>query len=341
MSDLQVQRPRSPSPPLNWILCAALLPLTVASLALGSARLGFAEILDGLRHSDSVAGIIVTQIRLPRLLLSLGVGATLGLCGAAMQGLLRNPLAEPAIFGAPQAAAFGAASVLYLGFADALSIALPIAAMLGASVSILLVGWVAGRNAPMVTLLLAGLAVGALAGAGTSLVINLSANPFAITEIVFWLMGSFEDRSMRHVVIAAPFLAVCALALLGLGRDYRALTLGEEVATTLGVHIARLRWLTIAAVSVGVGASVAVSGAIGFVGLVAPHLVRPFVGGDPGRTLVPAALAGAILLTLADIGVRLIPSTSEIRIGVITAGLGVPLFLWLVATQRAYFTGGE
>lgn len=332
---------RSPFGGLTLVLSLALVPFALLSLMTGPAQLSLAEMWRGAFARDSVAGIILLDIRLPRLLLSLGVGATLGLCGGAMQGLLRNPLAEPAIFGAPQAAAFGAASMLYLGLADAYSFALPGAAMLGAGLSMMFVLFIAGRAAHLVTLILAGLAVGALAGAATSLVINLSPNPFAVTEIVFWLMGSFEDRSMRHVVLALPFLAVCILILLGCGKSYRALTLGEDVASTLGVDVTRLRALTIFAVSLGVGASVAVSGAIGFIGLVAPHLVRPFAGGDPQRTLIPAALAGALLLAAADIAVRLIPATSEIRIGVLTAAMGVPLFIWLVVTQRAYFSGGS
>ena len=330
---------RRSTAPIGLLLWIAVAPLAMASLSIGPAPLTLQDIWTGFGAPDSVAGIIVRDIRLPRLLLSLGVGATLGLCGAAMQGLLRNPLAEPAIFGAPQAAALGAAAVLYGGFADAFSFALPIAAMLGAGLSIALVVLAAGRDAHLVTLILAGLAIGSLAGAGTSLVINLSSNPFAVTEIVFWLMGSFEDRSMRHVILAAPFMAVSAALILFAGRGYTALTLGEDVATTMGIDVARLRLVTITAVSVGVGACVAVSGAIGFVGLVAPHLVRPFVSADPQRTLVPAALTGALLLTAADIGVRLIPATSEIRVGVLTAAMGVPLFLWLVVTQRAYFSG--
>ncbi len=322
-------------------LGAGLAALALASLLIGPAWLSPAEIFHGLTAPQTTAAIIVREIRLPRLLLSMGVGATLGLCGAAMQGLLRNPLAEPAIFGAPQAAALGAAAVLYSGFADAFSFALPLAAMLGAGLSIALVASVAGRDAHLVTLILAGLAIGTLAGSATSLVINLSPNPFAVTEIVFWLMGSFEDRSLRHVWMTAPFLIVSAAILLSAGRGYRALTLGEDVAATLGADVGRLRLLTIVGVAMGVGASVAVSGAIGFVGLVAAHLVRPAAGGDPQRVLIPAALAGAVLLTAADIGVRLIPAATEIRVGVLTAAMGVPLFLWLVVTRRAYFTGGS
>jgi iron complex transport system permease protein len=187
----------------------------------------------------------------------------------------------------------------------------------------------------VVALILVGLALSSLAGAATSLVLNLSKNPFAVTEIVFWLMGSFEDRSMRHVALAAPFLATGFALLLAQANGYRALTLGEETAASLGVSVSRLRLATALGVALCVGAGVAVSGAIGFVGLAAPFLARAFVGGDPGRALAPSAAIGAALLTAADIGVRLIPATTEIRVGVATAMIGAPLFLWLAWTRRA------
>ena len=274
------------------------------------------------------------DIRLPRTLLAILIGGTLGATGAALQGLLRNPLADSSVFGAPQAAALGAVLVLYFGLAGALSFALPLAAILGALVSIALVVAVAGRDGSTVVLVLAGLAIGSLAGAATSLAISLSPNPFAITEIVFWLLGSLEDRSMVHVVLAAPFLAVATALLLTTGRALRALSLGEETARSLGVDVARTRLVIVGASAVGAGASVAVAGAIGFVGLVAPHLVRPLCGHDPARTLVPATLAGAALLLAADCAVRLIPSGAEVRIGVLTALLGVPVFLWIIARRR-------
>ena len=274
------------------------------------------------------------DIRLPRTLLAILIGGTLGATGAALQGLLRNPLADSSVFGAPQAAALGAVLVLYFGLAGALSFALPLAAILGALVSIALVVAVAGRDGSTVVLVLAGLAIGSLAGAATSLAISLSPNPFAITEIVFWLLGSLEDRSMVHVVLAAPFLAIATALLLTTGRALRALSLGEETAASLGVDVARTRLVIVGASAVGAGASVAVAGAIGFVGLVAPHLVRPLCGYDPARTLVPATLAGAALLLAADCAVRLIPSGAEVRIGVLTALLGVPVFLWIIARRR-------
>ncbi|MFL5007239.1 MAG: FecCD family ABC transporter permease [Microvirga sp.] len=321
----------------RWVvpaLLALILVLGLASLAIGPAPIPLATAAKALVSGEGSAGIIVRDIRLPRTLLAILIGGTLGATGAALQGLLRNPLADSSVFGAPQAAALGAVLVLYFGLAGALSFALPLAAILGALVSIALVVAVAGRDGSTVVLVLAGLAIGSLAGAATSLAISLSPNPFAITEIVFWLLGSLEDRSMVHVVLAAPFLAVATALLLTTGRALRALSLGEETAASLGVDVARTRLVIVGASAVGAGASVAVAGAIGFVGLVAPHLVRPLCGYDPARTLMPATLAGAALLLAADCAVRLIPSGAEVRIGVLTALLGVPVFLWIIARRR-------
>ena len=321
------------APALGGLLAALLFLVGIASLAIGTSNLTVAEALRGLLQGSGVEGLIMRDIRLPRLLLSLSIGGMLGISGAAMQALLRNPLAEPAVLGAPQSAAFGAVAVLYSGAAGAYSFALPAAAMAGALASIGLVLLVAGRGATTLTLILAGLAISSLAGAATSLAINLSPNPFAVTEIVFWLMGSFEDRTLRHVAMSLPFIAAGAALLVSCGPGYRALTLGEETAASLGINLRRLQLFTIAGVAIGVGAGVSVSGAIGFVGLAAPHFVRRFVQGDPQRVLIPAACAGAILLTAADVLVRVVPATSEIRVGVVTAILGVPMFLWIVARQ--------
>jgi iron complex transport system permease protein len=317
------------------LLVALVAVLAVASLALGPARLPPLTVLHALVADLGNASVIVREIRLPRTLLAIMIGGTLGLIGAALQGLLRNPLADASVFGAPQAAAFGAVLVLYFGWAGALSWALPLAAITGALVSIALIVAVAGREPGLIVLVLAGLAVGSLAGAATSFAISLAPNPFAVTEIVFWLLGSLEDRSMAHVTLAAPFLALAAGLILATGSALRALTLGEEAAASLGVSVARTRLLVVVASAIGAGASVAVAGAIGFVGLVSPHLVRPFVDHDPARTLVPSALAGAALLLAADCAVRVIPSAAEVKIGVLTALLGVPFFLWVIARRRA------
>ncbi|MHB2167366.1 FecCD family ABC transporter permease [Alsobacter sp. R-9] len=320
-------------------LVGLLLLLMLVSLAVGPAGLTLPEVVQGLVAGDGVEGLVIRDIRLPRTLLAAIVGATLGIGGAALQGLLRNPLADPGLFGAPQAAALGAVIVLYAGLAGALSFALPAAAIAGAALSVMLVVTVAGRDPGITVLLLAGLAVSSLAGAGTSVAINLSSNPFAITEIVFWLLGSFEDRSFRHVLLAAPFAVASWALILSQGEALRALTLGDEAAESLGVPVARVRLLLVAAVAVGVGACVAVTGAIGFVGLVAPHLVRGAVGADPRRVLVPSALAGAALTLAADIATRLIPATTELKVGALTAIIGVPFFLWIVSRSRGMFGG--
>jgi iron complex transport system permease protein len=311
-----------------------VLALAVASLAIGPAQIAPWTAAKALVWDIGNATVIVREIRLPRTLLALSIGFTLGLTGAALQGLLRNPLADATVFGAPQAAALGAVLVLYFGAAGALSLALPAAAIAGALVSIALVVAVAGLGGGTVVLVLAGLAIGSLAGAATALAISLSPNPWAVTEIVFWLMGSLEDRSMIHVGLATPFLALAAILLLATGPGLSALTLGEETAQSLGIGVARLRVAIVTAAALAAGAATAVAGAIGFVGLVSPHLVRPFVGYDPGRTLLPAGLAGAAILVAADIGVRLIPSAAEVKIGVVTTLLGVPFFLWIVSQRK-------
>lgn len=322
-------------------LCALALTLFILSLGIGPVRLSPLAVTRALAgQAGETANIIVREIRLPRAILSIVIGAVLGLGGAAMQGLLRNPLAAPSLFGAPQAAAFGAVATLSLGIADALSFALPVAAIFGAFLSVFVLVAVAGRNAGLTLLILSGLAISSLAGAATALAMNLAPNPFAALEIAFWLLGSLEDRSMRHVVMATPFILAGAVLLAVNRHAFRALTLGEDAAQSLGVNVGRLRLVVIFGVALGVGASVAVAGTIGFIGLIAPHLVRPLVAYDPARLLLPSALAGACILTAADIAVRLIPSTSDIKVGVLTSLIGVPFFLFLILRERSRLGAG-
>jgi iron complex transport system permease protein len=331
---------RRTSAALVAFLCALVAGLFVASLAVGAVAIPPGDVLRGLAGQGTDAiNIIVREIRLPRAILAVLIGATLGLSGAALQGLLRNPLAAPSLFGAPSAAAFAAVATIALGWTDVLSLALPFAAMVGAFASVGLLILVAGPRASFLILILAGLAISSLAAALTSLALNLAPNPFAALEIAFWLLGSLEDRSLRHVGMAAPFMAVAWVLLLGGGNAFRALTLGEDAAASLGVRLVPLRLRVIIGVAAGVGAGVAVSGTIGFIGLVAPHLVRPFLRHDPGRLLLPSALAGAALLGAADIAVRLIPSQSEIKVGVLTALIGAPFFILLIFTRRRELMG--
>jgi iron complex transport system permease protein len=322
-------------------LAALVAGLSLVSLGVGPVALSPAEVLASFgAPADSAARVIVVDIRLPRLILAVAIGAILGLSGAAMQGLLRNPLAAPSLFGAPQTAAFAAVATISLGLNDTLSWGLPVAAILGAFLSVFLLIAVAGRNASLLLLILAGLAISAMAGAGTALAMNLAPNPFAALEIAFWLLGSLEDRSLRHVTLALPFIAAAAVILMSQRAAFRVLTLGEETAQSLGVAVDRLRLTVILGVALGVGASVAVAGTIGFIGLVAPHLMRPLVNHDPARLLLPSALAGAALLVAADIAVRIIPATTDIKVGVLTAIIGVPFFLWLIVRERRSLAPG-
>jgi iron complex transport system permease protein len=322
-------------------LIVLVVLLALISLGIGPVRLSPLGVIEALFGGGSdVQQVIVQEIRLPRTILAFAIGAILGLSGAALQGLLRNPLASPDLFGAPQSAAFGAVLVIALGLADVRSYALPVAAIAAAFASVFALLTIAGRNAGLLILILAGLAISSLAGAATALVMNLSRNPFVVLEIAFWLLGSLEDRSFRHVMLALPFIVAGAVILMSQRNAFRALSLGEETAQSLGVDVGRLRLSVILGVALGVGGAVAVSGSIGFIGLVAPHLMRPLIGHDPARLLVPSALTGAALLLAADIAVRIIPSSSDIKVGVLTSIIGVPFFLYLIMRERRVLGGG-
>ena len=315
--------------------------LAIASLGIGPVRLPPLTVITALfGGGNDIQQTIVQEIRLPRTILAIAIGGILGLSGAALQGLLRNPLASPDLFGAPQSAAFGAVLMIALGWADVRSYALPVAGIVMAFVSVFALLGVAGRNASLLLLILAGLAISSLAGAATALVMNLSSNPFVALEISFWLLGSLEDRSFRHVMLALPFIVAGAILLMSRRSAFRALSLGEETAQSLGVNVGSLRLTTIVGVALGVGGGVAVTGTIGFIGLVAPHLMRPLIGHDPARLMVPSALTGAALLLAADIAVRIIPSTSSIKVGVLTSIIGVPFFLYLIVRERRALGGG-
>ncbi|MCV0394798.1 MAG: iron ABC transporter permease [Rhizobiaceae bacterium] len=320
---------------LNIILAASVLILAALSLLVGPAALGPGESLSAIFSSDGgTAALIMREIRLPRALLGVLIGASLGLSGAALQGFLRNPLAEPGIIGVSSSASLGAVLVFYSGLAGASLLALPAGALVGALAAMLaLIGFSRGNTATL-TLILAGVALSSLAGALTSLALNLSPNPFASYEIIFWLLGSLKDRSMEHVWIALPLMLAGWIMIAVSARALDALSFGEEAAASLGVDVGRARLLVVGGVALSVGAATAVAGAIGFVGLVVPHLVRPFTDRMPGGLLLPSALGGAALLTAADIAARLIRPAGELNVGVVTALIGAPFFLWLVAHSR-------
>ena len=315
------------------ILLACLVLLAAwGSLVAGPVALSLRE---ALVDAESLAALVYWEIRLPRVLLGLLVGASLGLAGAGMQGLLRNPLAEPGILGVSNGAALGAVLVLYfLGGVSAVSYGLPLAAMTGALLSLVLVYLLAGINGSILTLILAGVAVNALFGALIALALNFAPSLYALQEIVFWLMGSLANRTFEHLELAAPFALIGGTLVLSRARFLDALTLGEDTARSMGYALGRDRALLLLGIALAVGACVAVSGSIGFVGLMVPHLLRPWVGYRPGRLLWASALGGALLVLLADILVRQLDATRELKLGVVTALLGGPFFLCLIIKTR-------
>lgn len=280
------------------------------------------------------ASIILIQLRLPRAALALALGAGLGVAGAAMQGFLRNPLADPGLFGIAPGAALGAVLSFWTGYAASPWL-LPAFALAGACGAMGLLALIAGRSGGVALFTLAGLMVSSLAGALMSLAISLSPTPFAMTEVVTWLMGSLADRSWREVWIAAPLIVTGIGILLYAGRSLDALLLGEAAARSLGVEPLKLQALMIAGIGLTVGAGVAVAGIIGFVGLMVPHLVRPYTDHRPSSLLVPSALAGALLLLVADCLCRILPlAGGELRLGVALSLLGAPFFLRLLLKMR-------
>jgi iron complex transport system permease protein len=314
------------------LLCAILFSV---SLVTGHAPASAAQSLSALVWDDGTPlTIVMREIRLPRALLAVMVGGSLGLAGAAMQGYLRNPLAEPGLIGVTASAGLGAVLALQTGVALSFALALPLSALLAALLSVGLILTLAGPRGSSLTLILAGIAISALASALTSLVLNLSPNPFAAAEIVFWMLGSLADRSFEHVWIALPFMIAGWVLLSTLGRGLDALTLGEDAAIGLGIRMDRLRLSLVIGTAAAVGSATAVAGAIGFVGLVVPHVLRPFVGARPSQLLWSSALGGAAMVLAADIAVRLILPDRDLKLGVLMALVGAPLFLHLIYKTR-------
>jgi iron complex transport system permease protein len=314
---------------LNLSLIVLLILAFCASLLAGRVWLPPSALL--LPH-DSLAGLIIFDIRLPRTVLALIVGAVLGLSGAVLQGFTRNPLAEPALLGVSSGAALGAIIAIYFGLAALSPVTGPLMGMVGALAACALT-FALGRGGT-VALVLAGAAVSSLTAAGIALALNFAPSPYAAYEIMSWLLGSLADKSWTQVWLVLPFAIVGAGLLAMTGRALDALSLGEAQAQSLGVNLTRLAALVVAGTALSVGAITSVTGAIGFIGLVAPHLVRPFVGYAPRRVLLPATLAGALLLLCADIAARLVHTNPELRLGVFTSLLGTPFFFWLVVRIR-------
>ncbi len=307
-----------------WLL---LLLLVAVPLSLLAGRVW----IDPL--GDPNATVILAELRLPRAVLALAIGGGLGASGAVMQAYLRNPLADPGLFGISPGAALGAVLCLLLGL-GASQFALPVFALAGAALATILLALIAGRTGGIALFTLAGVMLASLAGALTSLVISLAPNAFAQSQIVIWLMGALTDRSWNEVAIAAP-LSLAGIAVFWLARkDLDALTLGEKAAQSLGTDPGRLKWLVVAGTALTVGSGVAVAGIIGFVGLIVPHLVRPLTDRRPSALLLPSALAGALLVLLADSMCRILPTVTELRLGIVLSLIGAPFFGWLLVRMR-------
>lgn len=320
---------------LNAALAALIAVLTILSLMIGQVHLPFADIIGGVvGAAPEKSVIIIQQLRLPRTLLALLAGGGLGLAGAVLQGFLRNPLADPAVVGISGAGSLGAVVAIYFGIYAVSAWAVPVSAMSFCAAATLVLYIIAARNAGTLTLLLAGIAINSMCVALISLSMNLSANPYAVSEMVFWLLGSVSNRTLFDLAIAAPFVIAGILILLRGGKVLDAMSLGEEVARSLGVAIRRERFFLIGGVACVVGGIVSVAGGIGFVGLVLPHLMRPLADHLPSRILVPSMLGGAALLLAADIAVRLIANGPELQLGVLTALIGAPFFFYLIVRRK-------
>nr|WP_272981779.1 iron ABC transporter permease [Hyphomonas sp.] len=317
------------------LIIASVIAL-IAACFLGSTALPADRLLSALFGGANAGDrLVVWQIRLPRAIAAYIVGAALGISGAALQGLLRNPLAEPGVLGVSASASLMATFSLYYGIATITPWALPIAAIIGALTATAVITIAALRTQSVVTLILIGVGLSSFAGAAMSLLMNLAPNPFSLSDMINWMLGSVANRSFDEIRLAAPFILAGGLILFVTRRGLSALTLGEEAASGIGLDLRRQRIATVVGAGLATGGAVALAGAIGFVGIVAPHIIRPFVGHDPARSLIPSALLSGLILVVADIFVRLIPTSSELKLGVVATLIGAPAFVWIAMQRRA------
>lgn len=314
---------------LIFVLLLGLLVCCAVSLTVGSPLPAADLLLAAMGEGDPRHRLILLEIRLPRVLLAVLVGWALGLGGAALQALLRNPLAEPGLIGVSASAGLGAVIALYFGLAGVWALAPAASSLTGAGLATALLLTLT-RRGDTLSVILSGIALSSLAVALTSLAMALAPNPYALSEMVLWLMGSLKDRSLHDAATAAPLIACGSLLILTAPRGLRALTLGEDTASTLGIRLPALYLRVVGGTAAMIGGAVTVAGSIGFVGLLVPHLLRPLTGHDPARLLLPSALGGALLVCAADLAVRLLPTPQELMVGVITALIGAPFFLLLL-----------
>lgn len=324
------------------MLSAVLLMSMVAALSMGTCKIPLKTILSILVHQSaglapdpwpSVYQVILFHVRLPRVLLGALVGGSLALSGAVMQGLFKNPMADPGIIGVSSGGALGAVIALSTGVAFSHFLALPAFAFLGSSAAVLLVYSLAtrGGRTPVAALLLSGIAVGSLLAAMTSFLLSLSTNMFIIREMLFWILGGLDGSSWKHLAIAGMPTIMGSVVILSFSRELNIMALeGEEGAMSLGINVRRVTQILLVLSALITGAVVSVSGVIGFVGLIVPHAVRLTVGPNH-RMLLPASfLGGAVFIIWADVATRCGLCTEELRLGVVTALVGSPFFLLLL-----------
>lgn len=318
------------------LLIAGILVALVAACLLGSVPLPPARMAAALLgQGDAGDMLVVWQVRLPRALAALAAGMALGISGAALQGLLRNPLAEPGVLGVSAMSALFATVALFYGLAATVPFALPLAAIAGALAATAIIAWAAPRTSSVVTLILVGVGISSFSGAVMALLMNLAPNPFTLADMVTWMMGSVANRSFDDLALSTPFILIGAAILIASRRGLAALSLGEEAAAGVGLNVARQRLLVVLGAGLATGGAVALAGAIGFVGIVAPHLVRPWVRHDPARVLLPSALLSGLILILADITVRVMPGDTELKLGVVAALIGAPVFVTIALRRGA------
>ncbi len=320
---------------LNGVLLVGLVVAGLMSGMFGQVNLTPSQFVGALfGNADDGLTIIVRELRLPRIIVGMLAGATLGYSGAALQGLLRNPLADPGVIGVSASAGLGAVIAIYMGLATVSAFAVPLMAMGGAFVATLILMSLAARDSSVLTLILAGIGISSLATAGVSLVMNFAPSPMSLQDMVLWMLGSLENRTFEDLWLAGPFILLGWAVMAGVGQGLNALTLGSETAQSLGINVKSVRWRVVLGTALSVGATVSVCGAVGFVGLVVPHFVRAFIGYEPRRLLLPSAISGALLMTLADILTRLPIGHGQLRLGVVMAVIGAPLFIYIIFKTR-------
>jgi iron complex transport system permease protein len=316
---------------LMFVLVIAVIILAILSLCAGQEW-----ILPWRISKDSPDAWILSDLRAPRTVLAFSVGAVLGLSGAVLQGLTRNPIADSGVLGISACAALGSVTAIFFNLHLLHPLAISIAGIAGAALGLAILGLFLQRTSSIVGFLLSGVMLSSLAGAATALMIALAPNPFASSEIVTWLMGSLTDRSWQEVNFALPFMAIGTLLLLLTGRALDALSLGESVAHSLGISVPRTQLIILLGVALAVGSVVAVCGIIGFVGLIIPHVMRRVAGETPSSLIIPSGLGGGALLLAADTLVRLLPTASELRLGILLSIIGAPVFLIILMKQQRH-----